>query len=360
MKEISLCMIIKNEEQTIARCLDSVKDLVDEIIIVDTGSTDKSKEIVSKYTDKIYDFEWVEDFAKARNFSFSKATKDYIMWLDADDIILEEDREKFRKLKPTIGDADIYMFVYNYSFDANGTPKVIQNRARLLKREKNYTWVSPIHEVIIPTGNIVYTDICITHKKIQINERDRNMRIFKKMIQDGIKFDNRQQYAYAKEYKYSNNIDQAIIEYKKLIDEHIDEYENNKHFMYKSLIDISDCYKIKGDIKKEKEALMTIISNQEPYIKVSAKLGDLFFREKSYDAALFWLKYAVSTDKKTEEANEYDHYFLPYLEIGICYYYKNDYENAMKYNEMAGNLRPDDSAYKKNKEIYEKKLKNNF
>ena len=65
-------MIIKNEEQTIARCLDSVKDLVDEIIIVDTGSTDKSKEIVSKYTDKIYDFEWVEDFAKARNFSFSK------------------------------------------------------------------------------------------------------------------------------------------------------------------------------------------------------------------------------------------------------------------------------------------------
>ena len=81
MKEISLCMIIKNEEKTIARCLDSVKDLVDEIIIVDTGSTDKSKEIVSKYTDKVYDFEWVEDFAKARNFSFSKATKDYIMWL---------------------------------------------------------------------------------------------------------------------------------------------------------------------------------------------------------------------------------------------------------------------------------------
>ena len=94
MKEISLCMIVRNEEEVIERCLKSICDLVDEIIIVDTGSTDKTKQIVSKYTDKIYDFEWVNDFAKARNYSFSKATKDYILWLDADDVILEEDRKK--------------------------------------------------------------------------------------------------------------------------------------------------------------------------------------------------------------------------------------------------------------------------
>ena len=99
MKEISLCMIVKDEEKVIGRCLESVKDLVDEIIIVDTGSKDKTKEIVSKFTDKIYDFEWVNDFAKARNFSFSKATKDYILWLDADDVIFEADRKKFKELK---------------------------------------------------------------------------------------------------------------------------------------------------------------------------------------------------------------------------------------------------------------------
>lgn len=87
-------MIVRNEEEVIERCLKSICDLVDEIIIVDTGSTDKTKQIVSKYTDKIYDFEWVNDFAKARNYSFSKATKDYILWLDADDVILEEDRKK--------------------------------------------------------------------------------------------------------------------------------------------------------------------------------------------------------------------------------------------------------------------------
>ena len=74
MITISLCMIVKNEEKVLARCLDSLEGLMDEIIIVDTGSTDRTKEIAAGYTDKIYDFEWVDDFSAARNFSFSKAT----------------------------------------------------------------------------------------------------------------------------------------------------------------------------------------------------------------------------------------------------------------------------------------------
>ena len=95
MIEISLCMIVKNEENVLARCLDSIADLMDEIIIVDTGSTDASKEIAGRYTDKIYDFEWVQDFSAARNFAFSKATKDYIYSADADEVLDEENRIRF-------------------------------------------------------------------------------------------------------------------------------------------------------------------------------------------------------------------------------------------------------------------------
>ena len=85
MITISLCMIIKNEEAVLARCLNSILELMDEIIIVDTGSTDRTKEIAAKYTDKIYDFAWNSDFSAARNFSFSKATMDYIYVADADE-----------------------------------------------------------------------------------------------------------------------------------------------------------------------------------------------------------------------------------------------------------------------------------
>ena len=74
MITISLCMIVKNEEAVLARCLDSVKEVVDEIVIVDTGSTDKTKEIAAQYTDLVYDFAWDDNFSAARNASFARAT----------------------------------------------------------------------------------------------------------------------------------------------------------------------------------------------------------------------------------------------------------------------------------------------
>lgn len=95
-------MIVKNEQNVLARCLDSMADLMDEIIIVDTGSQDTTKEIAAKYTDKIYDFAWIDDFAAARNFAASKAQMDYIYTADADEYLDEANREKLRQLKEAL------------------------------------------------------------------------------------------------------------------------------------------------------------------------------------------------------------------------------------------------------------------
>ncbi len=95
---LSLCMIVKNEEQFLQQCLDSVKDLVDEIIIVDTGSSDKTKEIAEKNNAKVFNFPWNDNFAAARNFSISKATKEWILWLYADETISKKDHETIKKL----------------------------------------------------------------------------------------------------------------------------------------------------------------------------------------------------------------------------------------------------------------------
>lgn len=101
---ISLCMIVKNEEDTLPLCLDCIKSIANEIIIIDTGSKDRTKEIASRYTELIYDFEWIDDFSAARNFAFGKATKDYILWLDADDVLLEEDQKNssFKKVARSV------------------------------------------------------------------------------------------------------------------------------------------------------------------------------------------------------------------------------------------------------------------
>lgn len=114
MITISLCMIVKNEESVLETCLSSVKNIVDEIIIVDTGSTDNTKSIAKKFNTKFYDFEWCNDFAKARNYSFSHATKDYILWLDADDILPEKDVEKLKNLKCTLNESiDSVTMIYS-------------------------------------------------------------------------------------------------------------------------------------------------------------------------------------------------------------------------------------------------------
>ncbi len=98
MPTLSLCMIVKNEENFLGQCLDSVKGLVDEIIIVDTGSADRTKEIAGRFTDKVFDFEWCDDFSAARTESLRHATGDWILVLDADEVIAKRDHDVIRKL----------------------------------------------------------------------------------------------------------------------------------------------------------------------------------------------------------------------------------------------------------------------
>lgn len=91
-------MIVKNEEQFLERCLNSAQALVDEIIIVDTGSTDRTKEIAKKFTDKIFDFPWNDDFSAARNESLKHVTKDWVLVLDADEVINSADHQTIQSL----------------------------------------------------------------------------------------------------------------------------------------------------------------------------------------------------------------------------------------------------------------------
>ena len=135
MITISLCMIVKNEEEVLERCLNSLKGLMDEIIIVDTGSTDSTKEIAARYTDKIYDFSWCDDFAAARNFSFSKATQEYIYAPDADEVLDDTNRRRFMMLKAALL-PEIEIVQMNTSLQANSTQCKIhpQSTARSCSR----------------------------------------------------------------------------------------------------------------------------------------------------------------------------------------------------------------------------------
>ncbi len=200
MITISLCMIVKNEEDVLARCLGSVADLVEEIIVVDTGSTDKTKEVASHYTDKIYDFPWIDDFSAARNFAFSKATQEYIYTADADEVISPENREQFRRLKEVLlPEVEIVQMKYGnqlefgtvYNYDEEYRPK-------LFKRLREFVWQEPIHEMVRLEPIVFDSEIVITHLP-KSNHASRDLKNFRKQTGAGEVLSKRLQNMYAKE-----------------------------------------------------------------------------------------------------------------------------------------------------------------
>ena len=187
MISISLCMIVKNEEQVLSRCLDSIADLMDEIIIVDTGSTDRTKEIAARYTDRIYDFTWTGNFSDARNFSFSKATKDYIYCADADEVLDDENHAKFLMLKKgLIPEIDIVQMYYDNQLSYNTIYNYDRElRPKLYRRVRHFTWENAIHEAVRLDPLIYDSDIVITHRPTS-NHKGRDLDAFRKMCRDNI------------------------------------------------------------------------------------------------------------------------------------------------------------------------------
>lgn len=211
MVTFSMCMIVKNEEDVLERCLEGIAGLMDEIVIVDTGSTDRTKQIAFKYTDKVYDFAWVGDFSKARNFAFEKASCDYIYSADADEIVDAENREKLKRLKETMmPEIDIVQMKYTnqlefgtiYNYDEELRPK-------LYKRIRTFRFEEPIHETVVLEPVIYDSDIEIIHKP-QESHTSRDIAAFERLTDGGVRLSKRLHNLYAKELFVSGTDEDCI------------------------------------------------------------------------------------------------------------------------------------------------------
>ncbi len=159
---ISLCMIVRNEEASLELCLKSIASLVDEVIIVDTGSTDRTKEIAYRYTDKVYDFIWVNDFAAARSYSITKASNEYILVLDSDEIVEEIDMDAIRELIRRHPDKIGRLLRINEFHRKENNYKYSERVNRLFSK-KLYKYEGMIHEQIIPIRESNSTEITETY-----------------------------------------------------------------------------------------------------------------------------------------------------------------------------------------------------
>ncbi len=200
MVSISLCMIVKNEEGVLKRCLDSFFPLVDEIVIVDTGSTDLTKQIATRYTDKIYDFAWTGDFAAARNFAFSKTGCDYIYSADADEMIDEENAKRFMALKEVMDPQIELVQMWYVNRHENRTTDNYEKdmRPKLFKRLRSFVWIDPVHESVRLDPLVFDSDIEILHMP-QGQHAGRDFGIFLNKLHSGEKLSDKLMHMYATE-----------------------------------------------------------------------------------------------------------------------------------------------------------------
>jgi GT2 family glycosyltransferase/MoaA/NifB/PqqE/SkfB family radical SAM enzyme/Flp pilus assembly protein TadD len=165
---VSLCMVVKNGEKGLAKCLASVKPVIQEMIVVDTGSTDRTRDIARVFGAQVYDFAWTDDFSAARNYSISKATGDWIFVLDADEVISPADHARFKNL---IAGAEVGPAAYAFTTrsyvdladlvgtepndhrypEQAGSGWIPSKRVRLFTRHDKISFENPVHESIEPS-----------------------------------------------------------------------------------------------------------------------------------------------------------------------------------------------------------------
>ncbi|WP_190944994.1 glycosyltransferase [Paenibacillus sp. UASWS1643] len=195
-ERISLCMIVKDEEELLPHCLASVEGSVDEIIVVDTGSSDRSAEIAQQYGAVVVRFEWCEDFAAARNAGLERASGDWILFLDADEALDRAAREQIRSWTAVSGCDGLFLNIHNYT--GTGQQGVTVNPVlRLFRNASEHRFEGRIHEQIAtaicrrnPEAAFHVTDMVIHHYGYQtaIVERkdkvNRNVRLLQQAVEE--------------------------------------------------------------------------------------------------------------------------------------------------------------------------------
>ncbi|MFS0722833.1 glycosyltransferase [Paenibacillus sp. 1P07SE] len=343
MISISLCMIVKDEEAVLARCLGSVGAIADEIVIVDTGSTDRTVEIARKFTDCIYSFEWISDFAAARNYAFAQATKDYILWLVADDVILKKDKDKLLELKSSLDpEVDSVSMLYNLSTDEFGNVSFSLRRNRLVKRSRSFRWIGPVHEYLEVSGRILTSDIAVTHVPgDEDRDSDRNLTIYEKRLALGEQFSARDMYYYANELKDHGHYVKAIRMYEQFIRGGQGWVED----VIAACGKLADCYTELGDRKMSLESALRALQYGTPRAETCCRIGYHYLEEGDTAAAVVWYRTATQLQQSDSWGftNPACHTWLPHLQLCVCYDRLGQYELAHIHNEQALQYRPSDT-----------------
>lgn len=346
---LSVCMIVKNEEKVLKRCLESLRGIADEIIIADTGSTDRTKKIAEEFTDAVYDYKWVNDFSKARNFAASKASGEWILAMDADEYVDREEFSEFKKallINPPLADI-LAVQIVNF-VGLHGAETVLNYHERMYRNNGELSYFRSIHELIKSSrGNEkrALIDLNVYHsgylKEVvaEKNKSERNLTLLKnKKNREPIDY-----YFLGNEYSQLGMLEKAIESYKKGYqqkeDMHID-------WVKKLLVRLVSCL---HTLNRDQEALQINEGCIEFYFNLVdfrfLKGKILFDQRKSTEAIKIFNEILQCKDNLIADSSTDYLGYLPHRYLGELYEQQNElqlavhhYSKALALNDTDDNL----------------------
>lgn len=330
MITISVCLIVKNEERVLERCLNSLIRIADEIVVVDTGSTDNTIAIAKKFKCNIYDFKWVDDFSAARNFSFSKATQEYIYVADADEVIDDMNVKKFMMLKAALlPEVEIVQMYYTNQLKFNTTYNYDKEyRPKLYKRMREFKWIDPIHETVQLEPVIFDSDIEIIHMP-ENNHATRDFAIFQKIIGKGDTLSSKLRMMYARELFIAGK-DKDFLASKDYFERQMNETLTEEEIKIVLCV-LTKCGRVTNDTNMILKNALKNMSFEKASAEVCFEVGEYFYNLGDLQEAILW--YYNAAFETEAVLNIRYHMEYPLDKLSKCYYRLGNMEQAQYYED---------------------------
>lgn len=326
-------MIVKDEEQVLARCLDSVQDAADEIVIADTGSSDATCEIARRYTDKVFFVPWTDDFSAARNFSFSRAGGDLLMWLDADDVILPDMLPRLAALKARMRAENADMAVCRY---VNGGCAYL--RERIMRRSAGFRWEGRVHECIPPHGKVIRDEFAVHHLGSDKPRGARNLHIYQKWRAEQ-PLGGRDLFYYGRELYYNRLYTEAAAVLEEMLAG--DGWYINKIEACRVL---ADCFAAQGRRERALDALLHAFRYGLPRGSICHAVGRNLQEAGRLREAVWWYERALDCPDRSAEGDfdlPEERTLFPLLGLTYCHYALGEEALARECHARAAALAPE-------------------
>jgi len=336
---LSLALIVKNEESNIKRILDSAQGLYDELVIVDTGSTDKTVEVAQAYTQNIYHFDWIKHFAKARNFAFSKCTQPWVMWLDADDYLKPEDVKAIRKFfLENKDDPNLDYMLFNYFYwveppTPEGAVQATQLRERIIRKEKA-VWQGRCHEIIpifwerskcIPNVGVYH----LRNAEDRKADGDRNIELMKLAAQEDPT--SRSFFYLGNEYMDRGYAKEARTSYRLAFNK-----QDNVDTCFQAAYKIARIYHVEKQLGKAQYWYKRSLEYQVDYREPALALGEIAFNSEDFSKAVFWYESALNVPEPKYPVmviTKENYSWLPHDRLAKAYFKLGKFQKAQDHLE---------------------------